>query len=362
MNQQMFMRKAPAISLAITLLFSITSLQGASELVSGIFGYCSLTLLGNSDTVVSVPFAQLPAAEVTVGTVAGNQVTVTEAVNWAAGQFVYAAGVQTNTYYLRINTGALEGRYYDITNNTSNTLVLDLKGGSLTGLAAGDGASVVPHWTLGTVFVNGNGVHLTTDPDSHKTEVLIPDVGGTGINLSALYTYYYLTNAGYAAWRRMGSSSTNLNDDVVRPNTYLIVRHQIPTNTTFTSYGDVILTKVILPLTGNTTNRQDNPVAMPRPVTLTLDETALIASGAFTTTLDPDSPKDELLVFNNATNSFNKSSAGTYYYYNSTWRRVGDAFNHGSSNIFAPGAGFIIRKASGSSSVNWTNPPTYTNN
>jgi uncharacterized protein (TIGR02597 family) len=362
MNQKFCRRKALAYSLAGVLLLNSTPLRAATELVSGIFGYCSLSLLGNSDTIVSVPFARLPTEEVTVASAASNVVTVQDAVNWTAGQFVYSTGVQSNTYYLRINSGALEGRYYDITNNTTNTLVLDLKGNPLTGLAAGDLVSVVPHWTVGTVFVNGNGVHLTTDPDSHKTDVLIPDVGGAGINLSAAATYYYFTNAGFTAWRRVGSSSTNRNDDVLRPNTYLIIRHRIPTNTTFTSYGDVILTKVSIPLIGNPTNKQDNPVAMPRPVTLTLNDTALIASGAFSATTDPDSRTDELLVFNNATNSFNKSSAGTYYFYNSTWRRVGDSASHGTSNVFAPGAGFIIRKASGGSSVAWTNTPTYTNN
>ena len=359
------MRKAILCGLVGVILTYSLPLRAAGEVVSGIFGYSTLTLLGNSDTIVSVPFARMTATngDVTVASFSGSQVTLSDASGWTSGQFVYASGVQSNTYYMRINTGALEGKYFDITNNTTTTLTVDLKGGSLTGLAPGDKVSVVPYWTFGTVFANGNGIHLTTDPDTHKTDVLIPNIGGTGINLSSAATYYYFTNSGAVAWRRVGSSSTNRNDDILAPNAYIIIRHKIVTNTTFTSYGDVVLTKVAISLLGNIANKQDNPVSMTRPINLTLNDSALISSGAFTPSTDPDDRADELFVFDNSTTNINKSTAGTYYYYSSAWRKTGSAATYGTSNIFQPGAGFLIRKASGSSAITiWTNPPTYTNN
>ncbi len=334
----------------------------AQDVVSGVFGYYNLTLLGNSDTIVSVPFARLPAFTALVSSASGNVIQVQGTPGWTSNQFVYVSGSQSNTYYVRIESGALEGRYYDITNSGTNSLTVNLKNDTLVALSAGDQISVVPHWTFGTVFVNGNGIWPTTNPGSHKTEVLIPNINGAGINLSAPSTYYYFTNSGGAAWLKVGSSSTNLNDDILLPNTYMIIRHKIPTNSTFTSYGDVILTKINVPLVINSTNLQDNPLALTRPVQLSPNDTALIASGAFAVTVNPGSIKDKLLVFDNSTTNFNKSAPATYYYFNSKWLKVGNTNDFSTSNILFPGSGFIIRKASGASAGIWTNTPTYTNN
>jgi uncharacterized protein (TIGR02597 family) len=127
----------------------------------------------------------------------------------------------------------------------------------------------------------------------------------------------------------------------------------------------VILTKAVVGLAGNASNRQDNLVALPRPVNLTLDEAALISGGAFTPTVNAGVRQDELLVFDNSRTNFNKSAAATYYYYTNSgvggWLKVGSGAAYGSSNVIGPGAGFIIRKASGGSGRAWTNSATYTN-
>lgn len=359
------MRKLFLIGLLGIGLACGSPLRAVTEIVSGIFGFNNVTLLGNSDTIVSIPFARMSAADLTVASYSGSQVTIQDSVSWTAGQFVYSSGVQSNTYYLRFNSGALEGRYYDITNNGANTLTLDLKGGSLSGLTVGDQVSIVPHWTFGTVFVNGNGIHLSSSAFSHNTDVIVPNVAGDGINLNAAAaTYYYYTNSGSVNWRLQGSTS-NRNDDVIQPNKYLIIRHNISSNTTFTSYGDVMLTKAVIPLRGNTTDQQDNLLSLPRPIDLTLDGTSLIQSGAFKQSPSAFSPADQLFVYNNSLSGLNKSAAGTYFYVtNSGWRKQGDTINnYGTSNVLSPGAGFVIRKASGSASTFvFTNSPTYTNN
>lgn len=336
-----------------------------TNLVSGIFGYYKLPLLGNSDTIVSLPFAPLPATSLLVASVAGNVVQLQTTTNLTVNQFVYAAGVQPNTYYARIDTGTLEGRQYAITGNGTTSLTLNLNGATLTGLANGDTVSVVAYWTLGTVFTNGNGIHLTTDQGDLQTEVLIPDVSGTGKNLSTVADYYYYSNSvnGSVAWRLVNSSATNLNDAIIQPNTYLIIRHNIPTNTTFISMGDVILTKVTLPLRVNAGSQQDNVVGLARPLQVSLNDAGLITSGAFVPTTNLSSHKDDLIVFDNTTTNQNKSAASTYYYYNLGWRKIGasTATDYGSSNVLLPGAGFIIRKAVATNAPIWVNTPTYTN-
>ena len=345
-------------SLGLSLLLATATQMQAQDVVSGIFGYQNLTLLGNSDTIVALPFARWSASTVTVSSFASSVITVQGTPGWTASQFVYASGTQSNTYYVRIESGALEGKYFDITNNTTTTLALNLKGGSLTGLAANDQISVVPYWTLGSVFANGNGIHLSTSTIARKTEVIIPDLTGLGINLSSSATYYYYTNAGTVVWRKTVDANTH-DDDVFQPNTYLVIRHKIATNTTFTSFGDVVLTKVNIPLLVNTTNKQDNFVGLPRPINVSLNDAGLITSGAFASSSSTISRRDELLVFDNAETNFNKASLATYYYLSSQWRRVGDTTDYAASNIFVSGAGYILRKASTNVIPNWTNAPTY---
>ncbi len=337
----------------------------AQEVVSGIFGFNKLTLIGGSDTFVSLPFARLPDSTVLVSsTSSSNIIQVQGTPGWTNNQFVYAVGAQSNSYYVRIESGALEGRYFNVTSNTTNTLTVDLNGGSLAGLTFSNQVSVIPHWTLASVFGSeGNGIVLSTSTTLRKTEVLVPSFNGTGINLSAATTYFYYTNAGSVNWRRVGAS-TNCNDDIIRPNGYLLIRHKAGPNTTFVSLGDVILTKVNIPLVVNASNKQDNFVSMPRPLDLSLNDSGLIASGAFVPSTSTTLRKDELLVFDNAATNVNKSAASTFFYFtgSSSWRKVGLTNDYGTSNIFQPGSGFIIRKAASAVIPVWTNSPTYTNN
>jgi hypothetical protein len=51
-------------------------------------GFLRLSALGNSDTIVSLPFARPGAISATVATVAANAITVTGSPNWTANQFV----------------------------------------------------------------------------------------------------------------------------------------------------------------------------------------------------------------------------------------------------------------------------------
>jgi uncharacterized protein (TIGR02597 family) len=358
---RIFDKKILSVGLALGWLAGSVAAQ---EVASGIFGYQNLTLLGNSDTIVALPFARLPAATVNASSFASNVITVQGTPGWTASQFVYASGTQSNTYYVRIESGALEGKYFDITANTTNTLTLNLNGGALTGLAANDQASVIPYWTYGTVFANGNGIHPSISSLSRKTEVFVPNFAGLGKNLSSTATYYYFSNTtdSTTAWRRTTTGTTNLNDDIIQPNSYLTIRHNVATNTTFTSFGDVILTKITFPLRGNTTNQQDNAIGLTRPIQVSLNDSGL-TNGGFAVTVSALSRKDELYVFDNTTTNKNRSSAATYYYLsNSGWRKTtgSSSIDYGTSNILTPGAGFYIRRAITTNvAPYWTNSPTY---
>jgi uncharacterized protein (TIGR02597 family) len=332
-------------------LYKVTTTGENGDLVSSEYsGYCRLTLLGNSDTFLSIPFTRPPGEFGAVENVTGNLVQVHGSPNWSVDQWVYNAPSQTNTYYLLIRSGALEGDYFTITSNSSDTLTLDLQGTSIGGLSAGDAVAIVPFWTLGTISPGGQGIHESLSPGIRATEILFPNIQGTGINLSAGATYYFYAGS----WRRVGQSLTIKNDDVILPDMYVIARHNIAGDTTLTTQGIMLAGKSHIPLRRQTDAKEDNSIGLVRPMPVTLDNSGLFESGAFRSSPFPGSRTDELLVFNNGAIGKNKSAVATYYYYNGAWRKVGaGGANVGTDVAFTPGGGVILRSGAANSAATW---------
>jgi uncharacterized protein (TIGR02597 family) len=260
-----------------------------------------------------------------------------------------------------IRSGLLEGNWYTITANNPDTLTLDLQGDALTALLPDDAVSIVPYWTLGTIFHGGTGIHPTIDTFNRQTEILFPNLGGTGINLSASATFYFFSGS----WRQVGKGAAVKNDEVVTPDMFVIVRHNNPTNTVVTTEGAVLAGELRSFVRRNSSLRQDNYFALPRPLSVSLNGAGLVnlsdpSTGAFRESPDPFNRIDELLVFDNSLTGKNKSAAGTYYFRNGGWRKVGQgSANKGADLVFQPGAGVIIRSGTNASGAIWTNTPSY---
>jgi uncharacterized protein (TIGR02597 family) len=323
------------------------------------FGFNKLSLLGNSDTVFSFAFTRPEFAAGLVGNVSGSQIQVNGPPDWTPGQLVYQTGVQPNTYYLFIYSGALEGRSYTITNNGTDTVTVNSKGDDLTalGLLAGDRVSIIPYWTLGTAFAGGNGIYPNTNPlpVNSPTEVLLPDLNGTGKNRSASKTFFYWQGA----WRATDEGNVNKDDQVLLPNTSVIVRHNVAGSTVCTVPGGVIITKISIRLAVWASGQQDNFVSLARPMPVSLDDSGLISSGAFSPSPSLLSRTDELLVFDNTLAAKNKSASATYFYWNGAWREQSNPSNLGAVQVFTPGTAVIIRKAASAVAPPvWINTPT----
>lgn len=144
-------------------------------------------------------------------------------------------------------------------------------------------------------------------------------------------------------------------DEILHPNVFLVVRQNGENSTVYRAMGRVVETKMAIRLKENTLTSQDNVLALPLAGAVSLDDSGLAAGGAFRHTTNPLIRGDELHVFDNTAAGFNKSAAATYYYYNSGWRRINTppSVNVGSTNIFTPGTGFLIRKAPGTNSPVW---------
>ncbi len=322
-------------------------------------GFCKVGLTANSDTLLSFPVTRPEFAAGLVGSVSGSQIQINGPPDWAANQLVYQTGVQSNTYYLLIRSGALEGLIYTITNNGLDTVTVDSKGVDLAGLGlvAGERVSIIPYWTLGTALASGNGIYPNTNPlpVNNPTEVLLPDLSGIGKNLSASKTFYHWQGA----WRAFGEGNANKDDFVLLPTACVIVRHNVAGDTVCTVSGAVITSKIAVPLAIWASGQQDNFVALPRPTPISLDDSGLISSGAFSASSSPLIHTDELLVFDAALAAKNKSASKTYYYFSGAWREQSAGLaNLGGVQVFTPGTAVIIRKAAGAVSPPlWINSP-----
>ncbi len=339
---------------------SVTNTQrfyrlNSPEGVTDIAGFINLSLLGNSDNFSSMPFVRPSAASLLVSSISGNVLNVTPAPAWTANQFVYASGTQSNTYFARFTSGAAEGRIYPITANSSASVTLNLGNDDLSSVAADDSITIEPYWTLGTAFPNGTGVNASPTVGNRNTEILTPDQTSSGINLSATKVYFF--NAGI--WKQVGQGPANHNDDTIQPNSYIVVRHNVATNTTVFAAGVVVSTKLAVTLRTQFDVRQDNAVGLIRPLAVSLDASGLISSGAFLPSPLPGSRTDELLTFDNTVASRNKSASVVYYYWNNAWREVGLGSADVGANLLQPGGGFLIRKATNNATADWTNAPNW---
>ncbi|MEO8427023.1 MAG: TIGR02597 family protein [Verrucomicrobiota bacterium] len=333
-------------------LLAIFGLSACGSLVgAGSSGSLQLDLLGNSDTIVSLPFVRPKAASGLVQSVSGSVVNVTGPTGWSTGQFVYSSGIQTNTHYVIIRSGAKEGFWYFITANDSNSVTLDLVSDTLSGLNAGDQFDIIPYWTLATIFTNEQGINASPTPGNRTTEVFVQDVNAVGIDLTASRIYYFWSGS----WRQVGQGAANKNDDIILPCVYLIVRHNIAGDTTLTLQGSEMTSKWAVPLAANPSTMQDNPVSLSRPVQISLTQSGLFEGGAFNASPNFGNPTDELFTFDNTLAGIDKTATATYYYWNGAWRRIGAVTDVGSDLVFSPNVGVIIRKSIGPSPGFWIN-------
>jgi uncharacterized protein (TIGR02597 family) len=324
-------------------------------------GFVNLTTLSNSDTIFSTPLARPEVFRGLVGAVSSSTITASGTPGWTASAFAYAAGTQSNTYYLRFRTGAKAGSFYTVTANTTTALTLDLAGDLLTGVAAGDEFALIPYWTLGTVFLPstaGTAFEASSNALARKTEVYFPNNSTVGINLAPSATFYFFNGA----WRKVGNpTTTNFNDSTLIPDSYVTIRNKAFTGA-ITVIGGVVTTSQSAPISSYPSAKQDNFVALTYPIAVSLANSGLFASGVVRASPNSLSRLDEVYVYDNNVAGINKSPSATYYYFNSGWRKIGQSNSIDASGdlVFKPGTGVIIRRgldSSGPRSVNWIYSP-----
>lgn len=326
-------------------------------------GYTTIPLLPESDTIVSVPFFRPAAFTGTSSTAGGSTISVASAPGWAANQFAYQAGTQPVTYFVAMKSGAKEGHLFRVLGNDSASVSVDLGQDTLSGIVAGDRFSLVPYWTLGTLFpAAATGVEFgeTAATGPEGTRLLMLPFPGQEINPPPAASFVY--SAGL--WRSVGAlTGASKNDEIVRPDTYFVIQNPGVART-FIASGAVVMEKAVSLVATHPAHAVDNSLVPPRPVPVSLNDSGLIASGAFLTSASAAQRTDVLVIFDNTTVGTSKPAADFYFYANSGWRKIGQPLTQefGADLVFGPGKAAFIRKASTptASVTRWINAPTYT--
>jgi uncharacterized protein (TIGR02597 family) len=341
-------------------LFAVLKAAAQTSIFSDPVGLTTTSCLGKSDTYVSIPFTRPSEFVGTVRSAGGNTITINGTPGWSNNQFVYVPSSQPKHYYVLIGNGGTispkEGHIYQVTGNGPNTLSVDTTSDNLTGIVVNTQVTVIPYWTLATIFpASDAGVSFTPtkSPPTYQTLLRFPNYSAPGINQP--YTVEYYFNNG--AWRLVSDGFNNPSDhgdDPLLPDGYFVVRN---TNSAPTlplrALGSVLMKKVAVPLFAAQAGKQDNAVAMIRPVAVSLDATGLAPiDNTFV-------QNDQLLLFNNAQRQLNKRPYKIYTY-SDGWRLSTDPTGDHGKDVIPAGSAMIVRKvASPDGPISWTNSPTY---
>lgn len=330
--------------------------QVASAEVTAPVGYVKLTFNAKSDTPFSLPMNRPKVYAGQVASVSGNEITVVND-DFTANQFVYADGSQDEHFYLLFTTGILEGRTFDVTANSDNsiTVIPDQDGDVDTIIdAATDNFEIRPHWTLATTFPKGAGIPKTTTFSQIKGVVQLREVRiGTNIPITKEYTYFdSSTDDSLDGWYLPNSPESGKKDDVLLSSkTFYIFRNNDTADYTPNIAGDVPLVDFSNSL-DNHLVENDSYKAIAFPVPLTLAQSKLVESGAFKPiTSFSLRDGDTLQAYAYPITIFNQSISTEYVYFDSSddaldgWYLPNDpeSGKKDSVEVFQPGRGYIIR-------------------
>lgn len=333
----------------LPLAFGLVAARGSVQ-TSDIQGLLQTSAPANTDTLVSPAFGRVPVWAGAVQSVSGNTITVSGTPAWTANQ--YAPG--SDTYYVRPLTGTLRGHFFTVASNASGSVLVDNLGLNLAQLTAGDRLELVPYWTLGTLYpASQAGVSFIASSStlSHQTELYFYDPSGAGINRAPATGYYFFNGS----WRKNGGVASTVYDSVVvAPDTYILQRNKAAA-TTLTLTGRVHPGRLSTFIETQASTKQDNYMAVSYPMPITLRNTGLAGTAAFTTSTSSLSHADELLVFDSTQTGINRAPSATYFYFNSGWRKSGTSVSTDFSDsvTLAPGSGFIVRRATTGSTAEW---------
>ncbi|MBL9159875.1 MAG: TIGR02597 family protein [Verrucomicrobiales bacterium] len=357
--------KASGIVLSSGFFLGVLGTASAAEVFSPVVGFLKFDCLAESDTIVSAPFHQTPrwagrAAAVPTSPSPGVvRISLKDNPSFATGELKNAP----HFLYCRDTTGAHRGRHFLIVEHGANTVDVSAALSDLGSLAIDGLVSIIPAWTLNTLFppASQTTLHASTGSlaSQRVSELLFFDTTTVGTSLAPTRRFF-VTNA---AWFEVGSYSAAGNT-VIEPGQAFIIRHPAGVAaTTFVPNQQVQggLASVAMGATRDGLDR-DIMIALPRPVPMTLDQLDF-APGQFveSTSTAAGDRKDQLLVFDNTQALRNRQPSAIYFRTGGQWVRDTAGYPASGSQMIEPSAGLIVRREgdAGTSPLVWVNAPTY---
>jgi len=367
-------RLRPLATAIACALLSFSRTLHAVDATTDPVGFVTVDYQSNTDSYCLIPFKRTPEYAGSIANVAGSVLTASGTQNF--GNLVYASGTQPKTYFIIFTTGTLAGQFFTVTANTATTVTVDNSNGAALTSGVGSNFQIIPFDTLGSVFPAGQGI--VPSPGfglgARQTQILIPDNSGVGIDLAPTQFYYYYSGVsqGGPGWRSTSQpASLMVNDAVLYPDSYFIVR-QAGTGSSNTFMGTVHMAQLATNVgTLEASSTQDNAIALPFSSDITLAQSKLVDSGAFTpsTGFGLAARRDELYVRDNTVAGQDKGADFIFYYYSGAaqggpgWRRTDDLASnkHDTDVIFSTRYGVTLRKfgAGAATSAVWAVKPPY---
>ena len=335
----------------------------SAETLSRAVGHDSVICAEGSDTVVSVPFHRPPTFSSAVEgapVVSANSATISHSSERTLG----GGELTSIPHYLQFTDGGTRsGRVYPVSSHDGGSITIDLDGDNLSGVTDGDRFQVIPYWTLATIFPpdEQSTIHVSAGKlaPTRKTRVMFFDQVSQGSGL-APDRIFFLTDDG---WFRSDVGFPPADATIVPPGKALVVRHQSGDgDTTFTS-GDLVFdSDFSTPLRTRTGGDQDNASALVRPVPVKLSDLDLDTVFSNSSSTAAGSRTDELILYDNVGQGFNKPPAAIYFKVAGQWRLDdGATFPVADDDEIPSSSGILIRKSSSGTgaTVHWVNSPRF---
>ena len=349
-------------ALRLFLLLAISEVAPRDLFAQAVGGAATLRIKGASDNRIALPYQRPPTDAGQVSAVGPGTVKLLDK-NWAADQFVYAAGQQTRTYYAQFADGSLAGSFYKVIGNNADTLVVDTEGDNLAShslgqIAYGDTVKIIPYWTVADVF-GATAAELILEPRTSpvfaKDDILLYNDSQIGLNKPPTRTLYFRLGAG---WRSVADPNTSSADTVLPPGGVFIVRRRHAADVALVNSGLYYKQRRVLFVHGgNGTTGNDQQIALTFPEPVTLNESNL-ASNVVRPSTSPVLRNDEVFFWRNAAPGYNLPANTTVYFrQGSGWERVGDTTPIGDTFTIEPGEGIIIRKKAANAGIDWLQLP-----
>lgn len=350
-----------ALSLSLSGVF-LSSLYAQTEITvtTDAVGVMKTTVSSSSDVRLGVPLTQAPLFEGKVSSVSGSVVSFGVSLPSFGGQGVYLKVSSDSSS----PNGGIEGKWFTIEDSSSSSITVAENLASF-GLESGDSVQVVPFWTLDTLFPEGGQFPKTSDVFSPNSFLILSDVLYQGINPGSGGLFIYHDGSqGDAGWYNADDLGAGLvGDTVVSPESFVTARNGSSEAVALTIAGSVPSSQVQSDIVSRSAGRQDNLVYNPYPKEVSLANSNLVSSGAFSPSSDVFLPTDILYVYETTISGFNPAPTKSLIYHDGSQGAAGwydlDDLAAGTVDSFElePGVALVIRRGQGSDSVVSWNPP-----